>query len=94
MTQSLVSLCNTALDLLGSDTITSLADDSKPARLCARNIGRVRDAVLRAYPWNCAIARASLAALAGAPAWGFAAHYQLPEGPDPAYCLRVLEING
>ena len=94
MTTSVVSICNTAMDLLGTDTITSLSDDSKPARFCARNYERVRDAVLRAYPWNCAIARASLAALATAPAWGYARQFQLPEGPDPAYCLRVLAING
>jgi hypothetical protein len=94
MTTSVVSICNTALDLLGTDTITSLSDDSKPARFCARNYERVRDAVLRAYPWNCAIARASLAALAATPAWGYARQFQLPEGPDPAYCLRVLAIDG
>jgi hypothetical protein len=51
MTTSVVSICNTALDLLGSDSITSLADDSKAARFCARNYERVRDAVLRAYPF-------------------------------------------
>jgi hypothetical protein len=94
MTTSVVSICNTALDLLGADTITSLADDSKAARFCARNYERVRDAVLRAYPWNCAIARAALAALAEAPAWGYGKQYPLPEGPEPAYCLRVLAING
>ncbi len=94
MTTSVVSICNTALDLLGSDSIASLADDSKAARFCARNYERVRDAVLRAYPWNCAMARASLAALAQAPAWGYGRQYALPEGPDPAYCLRVLAIDG
>ncbi len=94
MTTSVVSICNTALDLLGADPITSLADDSKAARFCARNYERVRDAVLRAYPWNCALARAALAALAEAPAWGYARQYPLPEGPSPAYCLRVLAIDG
>ncbi len=94
MSISVVSICNTALDLLGVDPITSLADDTKAARFCARNYERVRDAVLRAYPWNGAMARASRAALADAPAWGYARQFQLPEGPDPAYCLRVLSING
>lgn len=94
MTTSVVSICNTALDLLGSDSIASLADDSKASRFCSRNYERVRDAVLRAYPWNCAMARASLAALAEAPAWGYANQFALPEGPSPAFCLRVLSING
>ena len=94
MTTSIVSICNTGLDLLGAESITSLADDSKQARFCARNYERVRDAVLRAYPWNCALARSSLAALAETPAWGYANQFQLPEGPEPPYALRVLSING
>ena len=94
MTASIVSICNTALDLIGADTIASLADDSKPARFCARNFERVRDAVLRAYPWNCAMARARLAALAEVPAFGFAAQFPLPDGPAPLYCLRLLAVGG
>lgn len=91
---SIVSICNAALDLLGADPITSLDDDTKAARLCNRNYARVRDAVLRAYPWNCAITRASLAALSTTPAYEYALQYALPEGPAPAYCLRVLSIDG
>lgn len=94
MAISTVSICNTALDLLKADPITALADDSASGRWCARNYERVRDAVLRAYPWNCAMARASLAALSTAPAWGYANQFQLPEGPEPPYCLRILSIDG
>lgn len=90
---SVVGICNRALDLLGADPIASLEDPSKPARLCARNFGAVRDAVLRAYPWNCALRRASLPALAAAPAWGFARAFVLPEGPEPPYCLRLWRLE-
>ena len=78
MTVSVVSICNRALDTLGADPITSLEDTSKAGRLCSRNYVISRDAVLRAYPWNCAMARASLAALTETPAFGFAYYYQLP----------------
>lgn len=93
MTTSDVSICNAALDALGSDPISALSDDSKAGRWCSRNFERVRDAVLRAYPWNCAMARANLAAT-DAPAFGYANKFPLPEGPSPAYCLRVLSIDG
>ena len=73
-----VAICNHALDLLGADPIVSLDDDTQVGRLCKRNYEPVRDAVLRAYPWNPAIRRAALPALADAPAWGF-----LPVSPCP-----------
>lgn len=82
-----VEICNSALIKLGDDTITSLTDDSKRARLCNAQFARLRDEVLRAHPWNFAIRRASLAKLSQAPAFEFAAAFQLPEDP---YCLRVL----
>lgn len=88
-----VSICNHALDLLGGDPILSLDDDTRAGRLCRRNYERCRDAVLRAYPWNPAIRRASLAALVDAPAWGFLFQYALPEGPEPPACLRVLQLE-
>ncbi|MGD9742285.1 MAG: hypothetical protein AB7J30_13030 [Hyphomicrobium sp.] len=94
MTISDVSICNHALDLIGADPILSIDDDTRAGRLCRRNYERCRDAVLRAYPWNPAIRRASLPALSDAPAWGFLFHYALPEGPEPPYCLRVLQLEG
>jgi len=91
---SVVAICNRALDMLGAEPVTSLDDNTKAARLCARNYEPVRDAVLRAYPWNAAVRRAALAALAEAPAWGYARQFQLPEGPSPEPCLRLLAIDG
>jgi hypothetical protein len=94
MPLSVVSICNRALDLLGADPITSLEDGSKSASLCQRNFGPSADAVLRLYPWNTALRRARLPAIGEAPAWGYGFQYQLPQGPEPAYCLRLLEVDG
>jgi hypothetical protein len=88
MSRSVVSICNQALDLLGAASITSLDDGSKQAGLCSRNYEPARDATLRAYPWNCARARASLAAQVAAPAWGDEKVFPLPED-----CLRVVAID-
>jgi hypothetical protein len=84
---SVVDICNEAMDLLGAATITSLTENSKEARLCNRKFELTRDAVLRAHPWNAAIARAELAANSVGPAFGFTHQFQLPADP---YCLRVL----
>ena len=94
MSTSVIAICNRALDLLGADPITSLEDGSKPAGLCQRNFGPAADSVLRLYPWNAALRRARLPALAEMPAWGYAHQYQLPQGPEPAYCLRLLAVDG
>jgi len=77
------------MDLLGAATITSLTENSKEARLCNRRFETVRDAVLRAHPWNAAIARADLAQDSATPAFGFNFQYTLPNDP---YCLRVLSF--
>lgn len=86
---SVVDICNEAMDLLGAATITSLTENSKEARLCNRRYETVRDAVLRAHPWNSAITRTSLPRDATAPAFGFTYQYTLPTDP---YCLRVLSF--
>lgn len=88
MAASVISICRGALDLLGDYAITALTDDSKQARLCNRHYESVRDAVLRAHEWNCAIKRASLAADSAAPAFGFTKQYTLPTD-----CLRVLPLT-
>jgi hypothetical protein len=85
---SVVGICNRALEKLGGGYIAALSEASKEARALNRAYDYVRDAVLRAHPWNFAIRRASLAPLADAPAWGFAVQYQLP-----ADCLKVIDVD-
>lgn len=90
---SVVDICNSALAQLGEESITSLDDNSKKARLCKQFYEDTRDAVLRAYPWRCAIEFQSLNQLSGTDAItgsGFAYTYQLPTSP---WCLRALLLN-
>lgn len=89
-----VSICNRALAMLGVDPILSFDDDNKAGRTCKANYAPTRNAVFRAYPWNCITQRASLPALVETPAWGFAQQYALPEGPSPARCFRVRVVEG
>ena len=84
---SRVEICNRALDKLGSAPITSLQDNVKSARACARMFEAVRDAELRDHQWNFAITRTSLPALEERPVYGFARQYQLPGD-----CLKVVAV--
>ena len=83
-----VGICRLALDLLGDFAISDLDEASKQARLCKRNYGPMRDAVLRAHPWNCALVRLTLPRAATSPAFGFLNKFTLP-----ADCLRLLPLK-
>lgn len=85
-----VELANQALFMLGQKSIISMTEDTEAARLCNGRIGYIVDSTLRAYPWNCAITRTSLARSTDAPAWGYSYKYALPTKP---LCLRVLDIE-
>ncbi len=94
MSASKLSIVNGALDLLAADAISSLSDSSsRVGNSIKRGFDGERDALLREYPWNFAMRRASLAASATAPAFRFGYAYELPAGPDPEYCLRVWAVG-
>lgn len=73
-----VQVCNNALTTIGEDSIVSLTDNSKAARLCNLQYEIQRDALLRQHLWNFAIERTSLPRLTTSPAFGFNNEFQLP----------------
>lgn len=87
-----VDIVNAGLIKLGEATITTLADDVKAARLATAIFADQRDGVLRAHPWNFALARVELTAAATPPLWGWTHAYDLPGDPD--FCLRVIAVEG
>ncbi len=87
---SIVDICNSALNMIGATNIIALTEDSKSARVCNQRFANVRDAVMRAHPWNCLIKRTTIAADTETPAFTFAYQYTLPTDP---YCLRVLHLD-
>jgi hypothetical protein len=87
-----VDICNIGLSRLGNGLqISSLTENIKAARLCNLNYTTIRDAALRAHPWNFAIRRAVLAQDATAPAFEFSYRYALPD--EPAYCLKIIRTS-
>jgi len=92
MATSVIEICNNALLDLGEDVIMSLGDESKAAGLCNQRWPAVRDAVLRAHPWNCAMTQAELAAGAAAPLWKWEFKYNLPT--DFLRIVKVVDGGG
>jgi len=84
-------IANAALILVGAATITDLtADTTTHGDVVRRWYGHTRDALLRPYTWNFALARQALsqdATAVGTPEFTYS--YSLPTNP---YCLRALEM--
>ena len=85
-----VEIASMALNKLGAQRITAFDDGTNRSNLCRDFYPSVRDATLRAYPWNCSINQKLLAAEVAAPLFGYSYKFQLPVLP---YCLRVLKIE-
>lgn len=85
---SQVSICSNALLMLGDKPINDLVPEEGDRAVLALNLfPDVRDGVLRAHTWDCAIKRALLSPLSAAPAFGWSYQFQLP-----ADCLRVISV--
>jgi hypothetical protein len=79
-------IVNGALRRLGQKRITALTE----LDLYTDTFEIYRDALIRGHPWNFAMTRASLAADATGPEWGFDNAFTLPAQP---YCLWVHRVN-
>lgn len=88
---ALIDLFNRALIEAEQPTIADPDGDEAGAGTLRDAWPLVRQAILRAHPWNFAIRRAGLAADTEAPAWGWAYAFTLPADP---LALRILRISG
>lgn len=88
MAESQVSICNLALSLVGSNTITAIDDGSEEARLCEVFFDSTRRELLGRTLWKFARSRASLPASTTAPLWGYDTAFA-----KPADCLTVFAID-
>lgn len=83
-----IQICNSALTKIGADRISSITQDTKSAVILNSIYDQIRDAVLRAHPWNFAIKRAALAPTSTTPAFEYTYAYDLPSD-----CLRILDLD-
>lgn len=87
-TASEISICSNALQRLGGKPIASFTERSPFAPACGDIWPTVRNKLLRSHPWNCATKRVILAPLAQAPAFDFAAQFNLPTD-----WLKTLQVG-
>lgn len=85
---SSVSICSNALLALGAHPINDFVEDTDHARLCSNLYPTVRNNLLRAHPWNCAIKRVVLSPVSTTPVFGFGYQFSLPGD-----LLRVLSVG-
>lgn len=83
-----VAVCNRGLQKIGERQIMSLDDKSQQATECKRLYSILRDRIQGEYAWNFCKTRASLPALADAPAFGFSKQFNLPTD-----FLRLLDVR-
>jgi hypothetical protein len=74
-----IEIANRAMDLLGTENLVSLSDNTKEARIFNRNYDLCRKSVLSMHPWNFATKRVILSTLdATPPAFDFVNRFALP----------------
>lgn len=83
-----VSISSNALLELGDASISDFGEENPRARLAASLYDQVRDATLRAHPWNCATSRVILAPDSETPAFSWAYQFQVPDD-----WLRTLQVG-
>lgn len=83
-------IANAALLLIGAKEIIDLdSDTTTTGRIVQRWYAHTKDAFLRSYTWNFALARQSLSKDTTAVSTEFSNSYSLPTDP---YCLRALSV--
>ena len=87
MTQ--VSICNQALSWLGANTITSIDDNTKEARICKANYDHLLLAVLEDGEWSFATRRYELTPKVETPVYGYGQSFAIP--PDTINVLSVTD---
>lgn len=76
--ESKVSICSSALNLLGEAAIASLTDDSDAARVCAQLYDNIKWSLISAYPWSFSKKKAQIPRLVAAPTTRWRYQFQLP----------------
>ena len=84
-----ISICSQAFLAIGADPIKTFGDSTTEADLANARYKPIKQALLRGYPWNCAIRRVALKQADNPPLEGqeFSNQFELPEK-----CLRVLDV--
>jgi hypothetical protein len=78
MSDTNVSLCSSALNLLGESAIASFTEDSDKARTCAQLYQNIKDSLIAMYPWSFSRKKVQLARLTSTPVSRWTYEYTMP----------------
>jgi len=85
-----LQIINNALLMVGAETISTLTDSSREARVASSVYDVTREDLLARNPWDFALGQVQLAQVATTPLFGFDHAYQLPVNPK---ALRIMRKN-
>lgn len=80
-----ISICNSALYLIGAEAINSFEDGTREARLCAALYPTTYESILQQYPWSFSLQQIDLARTTETPLIDWEYSYQIPGN-----VLRIL----
>lgn len=83
-----LSICNTAITLVGADQIQAFDDESREAELCSAIYAGTKDALLTSMPWSFTLEQALLAKTANTPLFDYQYEFQLPSNS-----VRVITVD-
>lgn len=83
-----ISICNTALLMVGGSTINSFDDSTREAALCDAVYATTRDAQLSKFSWSFSVFQELLARTTNTPLFDYTYEYQLPTG-----YIRILKTD-
>lgn len=89
-----VTICSSALNYLGENTISSFGDGTTQAGLCEQLYPDVRDMVLSMYPWSFSIKKSDLQASATAPVNEWTRSFPMPSDSISLVPRAVFNSSG
>lgn len=84
-----VEICNYALFLVGQDSITSLSQNKKTARMCNLLYKAARRECLQDHFWNFAMKRAVLGRDSSTPLYEYTYQFTIPTD-----CIKIKDLDG
>jgi len=85
-----LSIINEALLMVGAETISSLKDSSREARVASAIYTTTVEDILSRHSWDFSLAQTTLAQLNASPLFGYKRAYQLPTDPK---IIRIIRKN-
>jgi hypothetical protein len=95
MADTKISICSSALNLLGESAIASFTEDSDKARTCAQLYDNIKESLIAMYPWAFSKKKVQLARLVTTPVSRWTYEYTMPtDRVGEAYAVFPTDAVG